>query len=159
MPAPTVADITDPIPFPADPGAALWSERRSLPVMTIYGVPLAFAVGLVVAVPSLPGRLALAAGAVAIAWLLARARRTALIETLTLTGQFVTVTQPGGGRVALPVRTLTGLTLQGDRVRFDSLHGSITFGFVRRQRALMRALATAAPGLVISRDMDAFCRT
>lgn len=159
MPAPTVADLNDPIPFPSDPGPALWSERRSLPVLTIYGVPLAFAIGLVVAVSSLPGRLALGVGAAAIAWLLARARRTALIETLTVTGQFITVTQPGGGRVALPVETLTGLTLRGDKVRFESLHGSLTFGFVRRQRALLKALATAAPGLAISRDMDAFCRT
>ncbi len=159
MPVPTVADLTEPIPFPADAGTPLWTERRSLPVGTIYGVPLAFALGLIFVVSSLPGRVALAAAATLIASLLVRARRTALIETFTVTDRFVMVRQPAGGRAAIPVAALTGLTVLGDRVRFDSSHGSLTFGFVRRQRALLRAIATAAPNAAISRDMGAFCRT
>jgi hypothetical protein len=159
MPSPTTADLTDPIPFPTERGTALWTERRSLPVLTMYGVPIAFALGLVFVAPAPLARIALLAGAAILVGLLVRARRTALIEEVTLTDRFLTVTQPGGGRVALPVATLTGMTVRGDRVRFDSTIGTVTLGFVRRQRALIRALRVAAPALPVGRDLDAFCRT
>jgi hypothetical protein len=91
--------------------------------------------------------------------LLVRARRRALIETFTVTERFVTVVQPGGGRVALPTAAITALTLKGDKVRLDSTLGVVTFGFVRRQKALVRALQHVCPALHVDRDMAAFCPT
>ena len=130
-----------------------------MPVLALFGVPLGFAVGLAFIAGPLLAKAALTLGAVALALLLVRARRRALIETFTVTERFVTVVQPGGGRVALPTAAITALTLKGDKVRLDSTLGVVTFGFVRRQKALVRALQQACPALHVDRDMAAFCPT
>jgi len=97
--------------------------------------------------------------ALAVAALGVRAHRRGLIETFALSERFLTVVQPGGGRVAVPLSAIDRVTLAGDRVRVDASVGTLTLGFVRRQRALVRALESRAPGVVIERDLTAYCRT
>lgn len=91
--------------------------------------------------------------------MLVRARQTCLIETLTLSAHFVTVEQPGGGRVALPTEALTAVVVKGDKIRLESTLGVVTLGFVRRQKAFVRALQEVAPTIRVGRDMEAFCST
>ena len=159
MPVPTTAEIREPIPFPSDPGSPIWEELRTVPVTALFGVPVAFAVMLTFVAGPLVAKAALACVAAVLAVLLVRARGRALIETLTVTDRFLLVVQPGGGRVALPTATITALTAKGDRVRLDSTLGVVTLGFVRRQKALVRALQRTSPSIRVDRDTDAFCRT
>ncbi len=159
MPAPTTAELTEPIQFPADPGVPIWEERRAVPVVTVYGAPLAFTAMLAFMAGPLLVKAPLALGAAVLAVVLARARRRALIETFVVTDRFVTLVKPGGGRVALPTAAITALTVTGDKVRIDSTLGVVTLGFVRRQKGLVRALQQVCPTLQVDRDMAAFCST
>jgi hypothetical protein len=159
MPTPTTFQATAAAAFPDDAGAAVWSERRTLPITAFYGVPAVFIGVGAIAVPNRLAGLVLGVVALAVVALGVRARRRALIETFALSERFLTVVQPGGGRVAVPLSTIDRVTFAGDRVRVDASVGTLTLGFVRRQKALMRALEQRAPDVVIERDLTAFCRT
>jgi hypothetical protein len=159
MPAPTTAELTRPIAFPAQIGEPLWQERRRFPVAAAYGVPAAALAVLAVAVRPPAAHLALGVAAIVAVALLLRARRRALIETYTLSEQFVAIEQRAGGRVAIPTATLTRVTLAGDSVVLESRVGVIRLGFVARQRALVQALERVAPGVPVERDVTAYCRT
>lgn len=154
MPSPTIAEIEDPTPFPDVLGDPIWNERRTLPLLTFYGVPIAFLVVLIFATPSSAGRVALGTATVIVVLLLVRARRRSLIESYTLTEAFVSVEQPDGGRVALPTATVERVTIRGDRVRIEASIGVLTLGFVRHQRSLVRALERVVPGVVVEREVD-----
>jgi hypothetical protein len=159
MPAASTAELRDPVPFPAEIGEPVWRERRAFPVAAAYGVPAVFLVALAFGVrtPALHAVFAVAAFAMAV--LLVRARRRALIETYTLSERYVAIEQPAGGRVAIPIHTLTRVTLEGDAVRLESTLGVVTLGFVGRRRTLLRALDRLVPGVPVERDMTAFCPT
>ncbi len=159
MPRPTTAQLTTTVPFPDDPGEPLWSERRTVPVGALYGVPLAFLVVLSIAVGPWWARGLFVAAAAAIAVLLVRARRRSLIETFAVSERYLSVVQPDGGRVAVPVDAIRSVTLQGDQVQVEASSGVITLGFVRRQRALVAVLRRVCPSAAVDRQMDAFCRT
>jgi hypothetical protein len=159
VPASTTAELVRSVAFPSEIGEPVWRERRSFPVAATYGVPAAFLVVLAIAVQPPAAHIALGTAAVAMVALLVRARRRALIETYTLSERFVTVEQPGGGRVAIPTETLTSVTLAGDRVHLHSTLGVLTLGHVARQRALANALRRIAPDVRVERDMTAFCPT
>ncbi len=159
MPTPTTFEATAAPAFPDDAGAPVWSERRTLPIAALYGVPAVFIGVGAIAVPNRLVGLLLGVVALAVVALGVRARRRGLIETFALSERFLTVVQPGGGRVAVPLSTIDRVTFAGDRVRVDASVGTLTLGFVRRQRALIRALEQGAPDVVIERDLTAFCRT
>jgi hypothetical protein len=159
MPAPSTAELRAPVAFPREIGEAVWQERRTFPVATAYGVPVAFLVVLAAVVRPLALHVVLAAATVAMVLLLVRARRRAVIETYTVSERFVAIEQPGGGRVAIPTEALTRVTLEGDSVRLESTVGVVTLGFVGRRRALLRALSRVAPDVPVERDMTAFCPT
>ena len=159
MPTPTTFEPTTAAAYPDDAGAPVWSERRTLPVTAFYGVPAAFLVFGAFAVQNLLAGLLLGLAALGVAALGVRAHRRGLIETFTLSDRFLTVVQPSGGRVAVPLSSIDRVTFAGDKVRIDASVGTLTLGFVRRQKALMRALEQRAPDVVIERDLTAFCRT
>ncbi len=159
MPSPSTAQLTRQISFPDETGDPVWQERRSFPVVTLLGAPAAFLVIAAVAVRPLALHIILGAAAIVAFWLIVSARRRALIETYAISERFVTIEQPGGGHVALGTDELTGVTIAGNRVRLDSRDGTLTLGFVRRQRRLLRALERVAPGVRVERDMTAFCPT
>lgn len=159
MPRLTTAELSTPLAFPDEPGAALWREERRMPVLVLFAVPLAVLLAGVVVVQAPVVRLALVAAAVLVGWLLIRARRGSLIETFAVSDRYVTVVQPGGGRVALPVASLTHVTIQADRVRLESTEGVVTLGFVRRRKALAETLEAVAPAAPVDWDGAAFCPT
>lgn len=159
MPAPSTAELSRPVAFPAQIGEPLWQERRRFPVAAAYGAPAAFLAVLAVAVRPPAGHLALALAAIVAGGLFLRARRRALIETYTLSERFVTIEQRSGGRVAIPTGTLTRVTLAGDSVVLESSVGVLRLGFVGRQRALVDALERVAPHVPVERDVAAFCPT
>ena len=159
MPASSTAELSRPVAFPSEIGEPIWRERRSFPVAAVCGVPAAFLVVLAITVRPLAAHVALGVAAVAMVAVLVCARGRALIETYTLSEEFLAVEQPGGGRVAIPTGTLTSVTLAGDSVHLHSTLGMITLGCVARQRALVKALGHVAPDVRVGRDMDAFCPT
>lgn len=129
------------------------------PVAVLYGVPAVFLAIGAISVRPLALQFFLGGATVVVVWLLLRARRRALIETYTVSERFVTVVQPGGGRVAIATERLTGVMIAGDKVRLETRDGAVTLGFVRRQRRLLQALERVAPGVRVERDMTAFCPT
>jgi hypothetical protein len=159
MPTPTTFEPTADPAFPDDVGAPVWSERRTLPVAAFYGVPAAFLGFGAVAASNDLVRLSLGLLALVVVAFGIRAHRRALIETFEVSDRFLTVVQPGGGRVAVPLSSIDRVTMMGDKVRVDASVGTLTLGFVRRQKALIRALEQRAPGAVIDRDITAFCPT
>jgi len=159
MPSPSTAELVRPLPFPDELGVPLWRERRAFPVAAVFGVPAAFLVVAAILVGSVALHLVVGLAALAAVLLALERRRHALIETLTVTARYVAIEQPGGGRVAVPVAALTTVTVHGDHVRFDSTEGVMDFAYVRRKRALLRALERAAPGLAFDRDAATMCLT
>ena len=159
MPVPTTAELTALVAFPSDSRVPLWQERRTVPLAAFYGVPIVFLLVGAITVQVVALRIGLVVVASGVAWMLVRARQTCLIETLTLSAHFVTVEQPGGGRVALPTEALTAVVVKGDKIRLESTLGVVTLGFVRRQKAFVRALQEVAPTIRVGRDMEAFCST
>jgi hypothetical protein len=159
VPSPSTAELVRPLPFPDDLGAPLWQERRAFPVAAVFGVPAAFLVVAAILAGPLVLHLMLGLAALAAVLLVFERRRHALIETLTVTERYVAIEQPGGGRVAVPVAALTTVTVRGDHVRFDSTEGVVDFAFVRRKRALLRALERAASGVAFDRAAATMCLT
>jgi hypothetical protein len=159
MPIATTADLIVDVPFPDEPQAPVWQERRTVPTVAFYWVPAALLVLFAVSVDAIALKAVGGFGAVALAVLGVRARRRSLIETYTLSERFLTVEQPEGGRVAIPVESLQRVTLAGEKVRVDSSVGTLTLGYVRGQHSLVRALEALVPGLVVERDLNAFCPT
>ena len=159
MLATTTAELSRAIPFPTRIGDPVWQERRQFPVAAAYGVPAVFLVVLAGAARSAAVRTAFAVAALVVVALLLRARRRALIETYTLSERFLTIEQPSGGRIAIPIETLTRVTLAGDSVFLESTVGVIRLGFVARQRVLVDALRRVAPDVPVEREVAAFCPT
>ncbi len=159
MATPTSAEIAEPVPFPDDPGAPVWQERRTVPIFAFYGLPAVFlAAG---AVGFDPWALRIACGVLVLVmlWRLRVAHRRSLIETYAVSDRFLTVVQPGGGRVALPVDTLRRVTAKGPKVRIEATGGVLTLGFVRGQKKMFRALDRVAPASVVDREIPNYCPT
>jgi hypothetical protein len=152
-------DLSRAIPFPDELGQPIWRERRTFPAVTVLGPPMVFLAVGALAVRSLALHLVLAAATVAGVWLLYRSRARMVLETYTITGCFVAVEPTGGGRVAIPTESLTGITVAGDRVRFESSDGVVTLAFVRGQRGLLQAIERVAPDVHVQHEPAALCPT
>ena len=159
MPSPSVAELTRPIAFPNEIADPVWQERRTFPVAAVYGVPSAFLVVLTFAVRPLAVQVLFGAATIVTLSMLVRGWRRALIETYTVSERFITIEQPGGGRVAIPTETLAHVRIEGDKVHLEGSAGEVTLGFVRRQRALLRALEHVAPTAHVEHDWSASCPT
>jgi hypothetical protein len=159
MPSPSTPELTRAIAFPQSIGEPVWRERRTFPVTPLFGVPAAVLGVATVSVRPVGLQFVLGLAAIVALGLLLRAWRRRLIETYTVSARFVALEQPGGRRVAIPTDSLTGVTLRGDKVRFEGSRGVLALGFVRGQRGLLRALERVAPGVRVERDMTVFCPT
>ncbi len=159
MATPSTAELAEPLPFPEDPGEPVWQERRTVPIFAFYGVPFVFLVAGAIAFD--PSMLRIGSGLLALVtlWRLNVARRRSLIETYAVSDRFVTVIQPGGGRVAVPVETVRRVTANGPKVRIEATGGVLTWGFVRGQKKLFRALERVAPTTVVEREIPNYCPT
>ncbi len=140
-------------------GATVWHERRTRPVVALFGVPTAFLI--VMAFAAHPWQLQAVAGLAAVVFgaLGVRAWPRALIEAYTVTDEAIRVERPHEPDVSVPLQAIERAVLRGDRVSFDTQRGDLTLHFVRHQRSLLRALERVAPNVVIERKLDAFCRT
>ncbi len=76
-----------------------------------------------------------------------------------MTDRYLTVVQPTGGRVALPLDAVELVALHGDEVRFHATVGTVTLGFVQHQRRLVQALERVAPRARIDRTLPTACAT
>ncbi len=159
MPTPSRAELTDPAPFPDDPGEPVWEERRTVPVFAFYGVPAIFLGAGAIALDQLALRVLVAILALVVLWRLRVALRRSLIETYAVSTAFLTIVQPGGGRVALPLDTVRRVTANGPKIRIEAAGGTVTLGFVRGQKALFRALERVAPASVVDREVPNYCPT
>lgn len=159
MPTASSAQLTRAIPFPDDVGEPVWRETRAFPVMTVGGPVVTLLAIAAIGVRPLGLQLLLGAAAVVVLWLLVRARGGAVIETYTVSERFVAIEQRRGGRVAIPTKGLTGVTIAGDSVRLKSCDGVVTLGFVSRRRALLRALERVAPGVRVGEEIALLCPT
>jgi hypothetical protein len=159
MPAASSAELTRVVPFPDDVGEPLWRETRAFPLLATGGPVVTFLAIGAFAVRPLVLHVLLAAAAIAVLSLCLRAADAAVIETYTVSERFVAIEQRRGGRVAVPIERLIGATVAGDTVRLHSRDGVVTLGFVRRRRALLRALEAVAPGLRIAEQLDPLCPT
>jgi hypothetical protein len=159
MPSPSTAELAHPAAFPEDLGAPVWQERRTFPVAAVFGVPAGFLVVGAIAVHSTVLHVVLGIAALAALGVALKRRRHALIETYVVTDRFVAIVQPGGGQVAMSVAGLTSVTAIARRVRLDGADGTLTLGYVRRRRALLRALERVAPQLHYEPDADTMCLT
>jgi hypothetical protein len=110
-------------------------------------------------VPQLALRVVLVLAGVGVAVVGYRRRHSRVIETYTVTTRYVLIEQPGGRRAAVTTDSIRGVEMRGDRVRVDTDDGALTLGFVRRKRALMRALTSVHPTLAVTTSGDPLCKT
>ena len=140
--------------------AVAWRERRTRPMLALYGVPTVFLAAMTFGIQQqLALQILCGAGAVVLAVLGYRAWPKAVIETYSVSEQAVTVERPGEPAVSVPLSSVRQVTVRGDKVEFDTDHGQLTMGFVRKQRRLLQTLERVAPEVVINTKLDAVCRT
>jgi hypothetical protein len=148
----STAKLTRPSVFPHEPGEPLWQERRAVPVALFVAVPVASLATAAGTSSALGLQVLLGAATVVGVLMMFRLRRGSLIETYTVTDRFITIEQPSGGRAAIETDGLTAVTLDGDAVRIEGRAGVLTFGFVRRQKRLVRTLQRLAPAVQVTRE-------
>lgn len=159
MPTLSRAEIATSAPYPEDVGEVIWEEHRRVPFVAFFGAPAAILAVIAIGIDDAAlriGAVVLALGFLVLLW---RTRGGSLIETYALTDRYMTVVQPSGGRVALPLDTIERITLHGDEVRFDASIGTVTLGYVHRQRRLVQALERLVPAALVDRSMPAYCST
>lgn len=140
-----------------DGETVLWRERRSPPFMQVaVAVAAALAVaGIGVAnVVATPLLLALAVAVVL------GARRYAAghyLEDQLLTQRRALVVPRVGAASALPLGDVECVEMRGTKAVFHTAGGDFRFSFVRRHRALRRALQQGAPHISLEQRWDPNC--
>jgi hypothetical protein len=141
----------------ADGEAVLWRERRSPPFMeaAIAVALMLAAAGVAVAnVFATPLLLAAAIGAV----LLGRRVVTGhYLEDQLLTDRRALVVPRVGPAYGLPLGDIEDVELKGTKATFSGGDREFRFSFVRRHRALRRALETGAPHISFEQRWDPNC--
>jgi hypothetical protein len=141
----------------ADGEAVLWRERRSPPFMeaAIAVALMLAAAGVAVAnVFATPLLLAAAIGAV----LLGRRVVTGhYLEDQLLTDRRALVVPRVGAAYGLALGDIEGVELKGTKAVFTGGGREFRFSFVRRHRALRRALETGAPHISLEQRWDPNC--
>jgi len=138
--------------------AVLWRERRTPPFMEaaaavafILGVT-GFAVANVFATPLL------LAAAVAVVLLGRRIAAGHYLEDQVLTDRRALVVPRVGTAYGLPLGDIEGVEMRGTKAIFTSGGGrQFRFSFVRRHKALRRALETGAPHISLEQRWDPNC--
>jgi hypothetical protein len=137
--------------------AVLWRERRSPPFMEAaiaVAVILAVLGAAVASVLVTPLLLAAAAGALVIG------RRFAdghYLEDQLLTDRRALVVPRVGTAYGLPLRDIESVELKGTRATFTGPSSEFRFAFVRRHRALRKALEAGAPHISFEQRWDPNC--
>jgi hypothetical protein len=148
--------VTLTIPL-ADGEAVLWRERRSPPFMEA-----AIAAALILAVAGValanvfvtPLLLVAAVGAVLLG---RRVVAGHYLEDQLMTDRRVLVVPRVGTAYGLPLGDIEGVEMRGTRATFTGGGREFRFSFVRRHRALRRALETGAPHISLEQRWDPNC--
>jgi hypothetical protein len=141
----------------ADGEALLWRERRAPPFMEFtIAVAAVLAVGGVAAQSFLFTPLALAA-AVAVVVFGRRFAAGHYLEDQLLTDRRVVVVPRVGTAYALPLDDVESVELRGTKALFTAGGRELRFSFVRRHKALRKALETGAPHISFEQRWDPNC--
>jgi hypothetical protein len=137
--------------------AVLWRERRAPPFME-FAVAAAgvLAVGGVAAHSYVFTPLALVA-AVAVAVFGRRFAAGHYLEDQVLTDRRVVVVPRVGTAYGLPLDDIESVELRGTRASFTAGGRELRFSFVRRHRALRKALEAGAPHISFEQRWDPNC--
>ncbi|HET6174885.1 MAG TPA: hypothetical protein VFD90_19945 [Gaiellales bacterium] len=137
--------------------AVLWRERRTPPFLE-FGIAMAgvLAVGGVAAQSIVFTPLALAA-AVAVALYGRRFAAEHYLEDQLLTDRRVIVAPRVGTAYALPLDDVQSVELRGTKALFTAGGRELRFSFVRRHRALRKALEAGAPHISFEQRWDPNC--
>ena len=137
--------------------AVLWRERRSPPFMeaAIAAALMLAAVGVAVAnVLVTPLLLVAAVGAVLLG---RRVVAGHYLEDQLLTTRHALVVPRVGPAYGLPLDAIESVELKGTKAVFTGGGGEFRFSFVRRHKALRRALETGAPHISLEQRWDPNC--
>jgi hypothetical protein len=141
----------------AEGEAVLWRERRAPPFMEFtIAVAAVLAVVGVAAASFVVTPLALVAAAAAAVF----GRRFAAghyLEDQLLTDRRVVVVPRVGASYGLPLGDVQSVELRGTRAVFTAGGRELRFSFVRRHRALRKALETGAPHISFEQLWDPNC--
>jgi hypothetical protein len=141
----------------ADGEALLWRERRAPPFMEFtIAVAAVLAVGGVAAQSFLFTPLALAA-AVAVVVFGRRFAAGHYLEDQLLTDRRVVVVPRVGTAYGLPLDDVESVELRGTKALFTAGGRELRFSFVRRHKALRKALETGAPHISFEQRWDPNC--
>jgi len=137
--------------------AVLWREQRSPPFMeaVVAVTAILAALGVAVASPIVTPLLIVAAvGAFVIGRRFARGH---YLEDQVLTDRRALVVPRVGAAHELPLDHVESVELKGTRATFSGDGGQFRFAFVRRHRALRKALETGAPHISLEQRWDPNC--
>ena len=137
--------------------AVLWRERRSPPFMeaAIAAAVMLVAAGVAVAsVVVTPVLLAAAAGAVLLG---RRVVAGHYLEDQLLTDRQALVVPRVGPAYGLPLGDIECVEMKGTKAIFTGGGREFRFSFVRRHKALRRALETGAPHISLEQRWDPNC--
>jgi hypothetical protein len=137
--------------------AVLWRERRSPPFMeaALAVTAIVAVLGVAVASPVLtPLLIAAAAGTFVIGRRFARGH---YLEDQLLTDRRALVVPRVGAAYGLPLAHIESVELKGTRATFSGDGREFRFAFVRRHRALRKALEESAPHISFEQRWDPNC--
>ena len=136
--------------------AVLWRERRTPPFMeAAIALTAILASGVAVASPFITPLLVAAAAAAFVI-----GRRFAAghyLEDQLLTDRRVLVVPRVGASYGLPLDDIESVELKGTKATFTGRGREFRFAFVRRHRALRKALETGAPHISFEQRWDPNC--
>jgi hypothetical protein len=137
--------------------AVLWRERRAPPFLEFsIAAAAVLAVGGVAAQSFVVTPLALAA-AIAVAVYGRRFAAGHYLEDQMLTDRRVIVAPRVGAAYGLPLEDVESVELRGTKALFTAGGRELRFSFVRKHRALRKALETGAPHISFEQRWDPNC--
>jgi hypothetical protein len=144
-------------PALAEGEVLLWRERRSPPFMEAAWALAAMLVVTGIALASFLATPLLAAGAVAAILLGRRVAAGHYLEDQVLTDRRAVVVPRIGEAYGLALDTIDRVELKGTRATFTGGGRQVRFAFVRRHRALRKALENGAPHVSLEQRWDPNC--
>jgi hypothetical protein len=144
-------------PALADGEVLLWRERRSPPFMEAACALAALLALAGVAVASIVLTPLLLAGALASVLLGRRIAAGHYLEDQLLTDRRAVVVPRLGVAYGLPLEAIDSVELKGTRATFSGGGQQFRFAFVRRHRALRKALEDGAPHVSLEQRWDPNC--
>jgi hypothetical protein len=144
-------------PVLADGEVLLWCERRAPPFMEAAWALAAMLALSGIALASFVATPLLLAGAVAAVLLGRRIAAGHYLEDQLLTDRRAVVVPRVGEAYGLPLDAIDSVELKGTRATFTGGGQQFRFAFVRRHRALRKALEDGAPHVSLEQRWDPNC--